>query len=322
MSRSSERNDQCCPGCGATSSWLWLQAPDRFFGKSEIYDLERCKVCSLVWLANPPSPNEMAQHYGYEYDEYVASVGETAIEARWQTPREVVMQYKSGGTLLDMGCSSGGFLATLRDRDWDLHGIEISEAVAARAKARSEAEVFVGGVLDAPYARNSFDVITCFHVLEHLYEPKCVLERVYQWLKPGGVFVTFLPNIDSAAARLFRSYWFALELPRHLTHFSPSSLLYLANATGFEVIELSTHRELFFEWSIKYINDDILRKVGFVRRPASQRRPASLTWRMIRTGFRLTVLPVLKQVVAVAGPGEIIHAVFRKPEDGIYGAET
>ena len=76
----------------------------------------------------------------------------------------------------------------------------------------------------APFQPNTFDAITCFDVLEHMHHPREVLVKVREWLKPGGVFYTFLPNIDSAESRIFRSYWCGLELPRHLYHFSPSSL--------------------------------------------------------------------------------------------------
>src|ERR1035438_10453930 len=73
-------------------------------------------------------------------------------------------------------------------------------------------------------AAESFDVITCFDVLEHLYEPRKVMARVGEWLKPGGIFYVLVPNVDSAEARAFGSYWHGLELPRHLFHYSPASL--------------------------------------------------------------------------------------------------
>ena len=81
-------------------------------------------------------------------------------------------------------------------------------------------------------ARESFDVITCFDVLEHLYEPRRVMAKVGEWLKPGGIFYVLVPNVDAAEARVFGSYWHGLELPRHLFHYSPASLKFLAELGG------------------------------------------------------------------------------------------
>ena len=90
----------------------------------------------------------------------------------------------------------------------------MSAECAKTAEARSGAQVFVGNILDAPFPPESFDVITCFDVLEHLYEPRRVMARVSEWLKPGGMFYVLVPNVDSAEARVFGSYWHGLELPQ------------------------------------------------------------------------------------------------------------
>jgi SAM-dependent methyltransferase len=184
--------------------------------------------------------------------------------------------------------------------------------VARQAEARTGARVFVGDILEAPFPAGSFDVITCFHVFEHLYQPKEVLTRVLEWLKPGGIFYTMMPSIDSAGARMLGSYWYALELPRHLYHFSPQSLRNLASSVGFEELSITTHRELFIESSVRYILDDILRKVGIRRTPLAQVKPASLPRKAVRKGFRLSILPLLNWLASFAGDGESIHAIFRK----------
>src|ERR1017187_3489649 len=141
-----------------------------------------------------------------------------------------------------MGCSSGAFLESLHGDGWKLHGIEMSTEPAKNAEARSGAQVFVGHILEAPFRPESFDVITCFDVLEHLYEPRQVLTKVMEWLKPGGIFYVLVPNIDSAEARVFGSYWGGLELPRHLFHYSPASLSFLAKSVGLHEISQVTRR--------------------------------------------------------------------------------
>ncbi|MGA9352702.1 MAG: class I SAM-dependent methyltransferase [Terriglobales bacterium] len=254
----------------------------------------------------------MALHYGSDYDQQIAEVGERQLEARWRVPQQVLLRHKSAGQLLDLGCSSGGFLRSLKNQPWDLYGIEMSPKSAKTAEAASGAEVFVGDIIDAPYLADTFDAITCFHVLEHMYHPREILTKVWEWLKPGGVFVVFLPNIDSGASRVFRSYWYALELPRHLYHFSPLTLRKMTGSIGFEELFLATHREPFFEHSTRYLIDEMLQATGGSRVPLSRSKTPSFAWKLVRKVFRMALLPVLDRAVALSGPGEIIQAVFRK----------
>jgi SAM-dependent methyltransferase len=302
-----------CPLCRNCQGEDFLEAPDRFHGLATLYRLLRCPACSLVWLGNPPLPEEMSRHYGEDYDRSVAAGG--AETDHWRGRREVLAQYKSGGTILDLGCSSGGFLHSLPTPAWKLYGIEMSGGVAR--DAHQGAQIFVGDILAAPFPAESFDAITCFHVFEHLYHPREVLARVSRWLKPGGVFYAMMPNIDSAGARIFRSYWYALELPRHLYHFSPATLKNLAGSVGLQEVSITTHREVFIEASSRYILDDVCRTWGIARRPMAKARPASLPWKVARKMFRISVLPVLNGLAGLAGDGESIHAVFRKKDGAI-----
>ncbi|HUY12647.1 MAG TPA: class I SAM-dependent methyltransferase [Terriglobia bacterium] len=307
-----ERNSlRQCPACGSQNgAEQYRQAPDRFHGRGDAYQLARCATCSLVWLKDPPPPAEMGQHYGEDYDRAISGAG--GDPRHWTGRRDILLRYKSGGAILDLGCSSGGFLSALKGPAWKLFGIEMSERVAREAEEKTSAQVFVGDILDAQFPPESFDAITCFHVFEHVYQPKGVLAKVYEWLKPGGIFYTEMPNIDSAGARIFRSYWYALELPRHLYHFSPGSLRNLAKAAGLQEVSITTHRYVFIEASVRYVIDDMCSKFGIHRTPMAQAKPACLPWKVVRKGFRLTILPGLSALAVLAGDGEIIHAIFAK----------
>ena len=136
------------------------------------------------------------------------------------------------------------------------------------AEAKTGAQVFVGHILDATFPRESFDVITCFDVLEHLYEPRRVMARVGEWLKPGGIFYVLVPNIDSAESRVFGSYWHGLELPRHLFHYSPAALQCLAESAGLQVVSLETRRNPAVGTSLRYVWDDVF---GAARYPPNPR---------------------------------------------------
>lgn len=306
----SESKAQCIL-CGADGV-PYIRTPDRFYGRAEFYDLLRCGACSLVWLSSPPSPEEMANHYGCAYDGFVRRATEHLSEEHWRPARDALLRYKSGGTLLDVGCGGGSFLRTVQAKSWSLYGIELSAVSAKRAATTTGATVFNGDVLAAPFPAETFDAITCFHLLEHVYDPKTVLERVWNWLKPGGVFCVQVPNIEAIEARVFRSYWYPLELPRHLYQFSPSSLRKLSNSVGLRELSLRTSRVSFIEYSTRYLRDDILRRLGWTTTPLAFAKTPSRTWRVLRKGLRLTVLPMLATVMAPAGRGQIIEAVLEK----------
>lgn len=299
-----------CPCCSATHCSPFLAAPDRFHGRQHMYPLVRCNSCSLVWLLSPPPPAEMGQHYGPDYDRAISGAGQDS--RFWAGRRDTILSYKQGGSLLDLGCNAGGFLSSMAGPSWKLFGIEMSEDAARQAKASCGAEVFVGDILDASFPAASFDAITCFHVFEHLYQPKEVLAKVYEWLKPGGIFYTMMPNIDSAAGRVFGSYWYALELPRHLYHFSPATLRTLAQTSGLREVSITTHRHLFVETSVRYVVDDLCRKLGIPRTPMAQSKPPGILWRVVRKAFRLTILPVLERLAPLVGDGESIFAILTK----------
>jgi SAM-dependent methyltransferase len=300
-----------CPSCGQSGAREWLRAPDRFHGRQEKYTLTRCPGCSLVWLSAPPQPSEMHLHYTSAYHKLIAAAGQNA-PLRWRARKAALAQYKPSGALLDLGCSSGAFLESLKSESWKLHGVEMSAEEAKTAEARSGAQVFVGDIPEAPFAPESFDVITCFDVLEHVYQPRLVMEKVAEWLKPGGIFYVLVPNIDSAEARAFQGYWHGLELPRHLSHFSPAALGHLARTAGLQELSLQTHRNPAVGTSLRYVWDDVFRAVGIERTPVAYRGEAGLPWRAARKLVRMTVLRALLAMAPLVGGGESIHAIFRK----------
>jgi len=255
----------------------------------------------------------MGQHYGPNYDRFIGKSGETSPD-RWQGRRSAIAEYKQQGTLLDLGCSSGAFLESLNGYRWQLSAIEMSEAQARKAQERSGAEVFVGDILDARFPAETFDVVTCFDVLEHVYEPREVVARVSQWLKPGGIFYVLVPNIDSGEARIFKSYWYGLELPRHISHFSPGSLRHLGESVGLHAASIETHRNSALEHSLGYINDEILERLGWSRPPLAETAELPFFLKVFRKILRWSIFLAIYHVTPLAGPGESIHAVFQKAE--------
>jgi len=301
-----------CPICGGSQIVNFLEAPDRFHLRRELYHLVRCVSCSCVWQTSPPDAFRMGDHYTEDYHKAIVAAGEGSAMRRWKNQVKRISAHKTGGALLDLGCSSGGFLSTMRGNAWKLYGIEMEESTAERARAATGAEVFVGDVLDAPFPAESFDVITCFDVLEHVYNPRQFLTRVHQWLKPGGIFYAMMPNIDSWEARLFGTYWFGLELPRHIFHFSPQSLRCLMNALEFEEISIATPRTSYVERSTNYVSSRLIEKAGFTPSPQAKMRPQNLLKRAVRKALRLALLAPFAEIASLASAGPSMEGVFRR----------
>jgi SAM-dependent methyltransferase len=309
----SQEQIEACPICGAMGNTGKLEAPDRFHLKKIKYRLVRCLSCSGIWLASPPKPEEMDQHYTEDYHRGIAAAGEGRATSRWRNQVKLISKHKKEGAILDIGCSSGGFLSTMKGPSWNLYGIEMEYSTAERARTQTGADVFVGDALFAPFPSASFDVITAFDVLEHVYSPREFLSKVYEWLKPGGIFYAMMPNIESWEARLFGSYWYGLELPRHLTHFSPKSLEHIMTEIGFERVLIKTPAISYVEQSMGYLCSSLLEAIGISPTPQSRPVSRSIPWRAIRKMFRLFLFEPMAMIGSIAKVGPSLEVVFRKP---------
>jgi SAM-dependent methyltransferase len=300
-----------CPVCGSEETIEWLRAPDRFHKRKQLFQLVRCASCSIVWLADAPRADEMAYHYGDEYHQVISGVGEAEVLRRWQKQRRLLSKFKTEGSLLDLGCSSGSFLSTFKDGAWDLYGIEIEPKQADRARQLTPAHVFTGDLFDAPFGPESFDVVTGFHVLEHLDRPQERLAKIYEWLRPGGILYLGIPNIASWEASLFKSYWFGLELPRHLYHYSPESLRRLTSSAGFRECLLKTPGS-YATHSIQYMIDKVVGTGTGAATDSSRRRAGIMAASFMLKAYRVAVGRPLAKIAEFADAGANIEAVFQK----------
>jgi 2-polyprenyl-3-methyl-5-hydroxy-6-metoxy-1,4-benzoquinol methylase len=142
----------------------------------------------------------------------------------------------NGKTLLDIGCGTGDFLNIAQQNNWEINGIEPNEKARNIANKKTNNSVFATEQL-LKYKAKSFDVITLWHVLEHLPNLEEHFSIFKNLLKPSGILIIAVPNYKSYDAQYYKSYWAAYDAPRHLWHFSKNSISKLADRNNMEVIK-------------------------------------------------------------------------------------
>ena len=146
-----------------------------------------------------------------------------------------IIPFAGEGRLLDIGCGNGRYLSTMRKLGWRTSGVEKSPKASRYAKEELHLDVNTGDLLDYKYHDKSFDAVTMWHSLEHLYEPFQTLKEIGRMLNNDGLLVVAVPNIDSLVAKVFKTYWYGLQLPIHLIAFTPDSITKMLNSAGFDV---------------------------------------------------------------------------------------
>ena len=226
-----------CDICGSSScTEIWAK---------DGYRLVRCTECALVYVANPPTTEQLQKLYSFGsgyHQELVESDAEIARhmdEARVNL--DTLSQSAHSGTLLDIGCSTGLFLLKAQRAGWDVRGLEYSPDSAKIAREQHGLIVEQGALTNGRYASNSFDVVTMWDVIEHLPSPNAALDVVMDILKPGGLFIAKTPNVDGlypAASLLVAGkigFWGHPEPPGHLFQFSEDTLGKLLTRKGFTI---------------------------------------------------------------------------------------
>ncbi len=138
--------------------------------------------------------------------------------------------------LLDVGCGTGDFLKVAKDNNWTVSGIEPNENARAIANKKTSDSVYdIDHLLK--FETKSFDVITLWHVLEHLPNLESQIAVFESLLKPNGRLVIAVPNYKSYDANYYKNFWAAFDVPRHLWHFSQTSISRLVAIKNMEVVK-------------------------------------------------------------------------------------
>lgn len=143
------------------------------------------------------------------------------------------------GKLLDIGCGNGRFLSVMEMLGWEVYGIEPDSGSRQQTNYLTEAVVYPS-LQDAKFPAESFDIITMNHVFEHISDPLKLLQQCYQLIKPGGKIAICVPNWKAFSHQIFGQYWYALEPPRHLIMYEPTTLKNIVEKAEFSVDKVTS----------------------------------------------------------------------------------
>jgi len=198
---------------------------------------------SLKMLVTKPQPQDLDKYYKSE--DYIShtDASKTFFDKIYQTVKKyslwkkvrLIQKYRTGEkTLLDVGAGTGDFLLAAKDKDWDIEGIEPNQDAKIRAQEKG-IELFAS--LDL-LSNNKYDIITLWHVLEHLPNLEEQIKKLVTLLNEKGTLIIAVPNFNSYDAKYYKKNWAAYDVPRHLWHFSKEAMEKLFAYHGMSVIKV------------------------------------------------------------------------------------
>ncbi len=210
-----------CRLCGQYGHKTVLSAQKTEF--DDAYSLNRCLSCGFVSVAPLPTAEMLGKYYSNEYWQPPKQNSHDIVDKLYQLRMRSVLNriqnyFPQGGNVLDWGAGNGAWVRFLQKIGYEALGID-------QYAVNPESNYLINGdIKTVDLKTSSFDVITCFHVLEHLPDPVESFKAALDKLKPKGLMVIEVPNIDSWGFRVFGSKWQPLEIPTHLNHFNLATL--------------------------------------------------------------------------------------------------
>ncbi len=244
-----------CPVCGHEKHRYFLTCQD-FTVSQEKFTLVKCNNCNFCFTNPRPDAQDIVKYY--QSEKYIShsntkkglfsflyqNIRKRALAEKINLIADFIKNIKpetenvSNINILDYGCGTGEFLHACQEKKWQVVGIEPSP------EARTQAEKLTGEMIfteidsiQKEIPDNTFQVITLWHVLEHVHELRDTLIYLYELLAQNGVLVVAVPNHASYEADYYKEFWAGYDVPRHLYHFTPKTLNNLMQNIGFEVIQ-------------------------------------------------------------------------------------
>jgi len=239
-----------CPLCGSNHLASDKLYTDRYVS-GEKFTLVRCSDCGFLFTQD--FPDQTVIHKYYESKDYIShsDTHKGIVNHVYHQVRRFMINRKAGilrkalknnqlaihsPRLLDIGTGTGYFSYSMKQKGWDVTATEANETARTFALNHFNFKILPIKALDE-FRPHSFEVITLWHVLEHIQDLHQTVDKLHELLVDHGVLVLALPNHSSKDALHYKDAWAAYDAPRHLWHFNPDTLDKLANRHGFEVVK-------------------------------------------------------------------------------------
>ena len=236
-----------CNICRSSKYQLLFKGKDRLHRvDNTLFNVVKCSNCGLVYLNPQPNQKELIKYYPKNYGPY-KNINDVKfgffsrnlkkiIKKINQNNRRIKPIESSAVNYLDFGCGGGINLEGVKKLhpNWNLYGLDNNEFACKKTREKGF-EVFCGDILEINLPKNFFDIVNMSHVIEHLNHPRKILEKINSSIKSGGNLIVSTPNFNSLEAKLFKNYWYALDVPRHLFFFTPETIKILLSKVGFKI---------------------------------------------------------------------------------------
>ena len=234
-----------CPLCNSLDSRLMFKAPVQNHQKGifsfDEWNIVKCANCDLVYV-NPRITEEVNfAFYQFTIMGDQKNVNDYFITAekfhtsKWDRMVRVIQTYQDEGCILDVGCGNGAFLLCARSKGYHVFGEDVSTFFINLCHNSYDLDVFLGSLEDLHLPVKSFDVITCFDVIEHSRNPKKLINEIQKILKPNGILVLSTHDIGSFGARFYGKKWRMIYPIGHLLYFSKNTIAKLLVQNGFTI---------------------------------------------------------------------------------------
>lgn len=233
-----------CPLCGGTHLVKKMTCTD-FYASGEQFDLLQCENCGFQFTQGFPVEKEIGKYY--ETPDYIShsDTKKGMMNELYHLVRSRMLQKKAqlinnitgktSGKILDIGTGTGYFSHTMQQKGWQVEAIEKSAQARSFAKKNFNLDIKDDSGLN-DFSSGSFDVITLWHVMEHLEHLNETWERLHELLKDDGCLVIAVPNCSSYDAQKYKEFWAAYDVPRHLWHFTPDSIKKFGEKHNFTLV--------------------------------------------------------------------------------------
>lgn len=264
-----------CPLCGSDRSRQTINVRDLKTFLPGDFGIMRCRECGMTYLSPRPTREELGLFYPEHYWAQPPAEGQRPFcDRATRRSIDLLAHRFPGGRVLDVGCGVGMVAALMREAGLQPVGLDPYEHACRVARERYGLEVICGYLGEAALPERSFEAVTFFDVLEHVYDPVAELKDARRLLNFGGLVVVKVPNIEALQAKVFGRWWYCLDVPRHLNHFSPATLRRALEKAGFDVVAVRAVPDwigaLTFRTSLLYwLRGRALRRLGeeIVARP-------------------------------------------------------